>query len=227
MINTDWLQIIIFAAIALFFFFRLRHVLGQKTGEEHKHGKILPPNPLRPASQRSQDQVVVKDKMDSDQEIASLLTKQDVVAELKNLQAIFPAFQPSSFLKGAKIAFESILQAYAEGDIKTLKTLVDQEIFDAFSKAITDRQNKGHHQQTLIVAVNEAQIESIKVENNQAFVTTLLVSEQINVIRSQDGEVIEGNETAVRNIRDLWTFQKDLRNPDPNWLLVATHNAED
>lgn len=227
MTNTDWLQIIIFAAIALFFFFRLRSVLGQKTGEEHKQGKLLTPKSLRPVPLRPQDQMAVKNKIDSDQEIASVLVGQDQVADLKKLQAIFPAFQPSSFLKGAKIAFESVLHAYAEGDTKTLKSLVDQEIFDAFSGSIIERQNKGQQQQTLIVAINDAKIESIKIENSQAFLTVLIISEQINTVRNQDGQVIEGDATAVRNIRDLWTFRKDLRNMDPNWLLVATHNAED
>ncbi|HPI62361.1 MAG TPA: Tim44/TimA family putative adaptor protein [Alphaproteobacteria bacterium] len=226
MTNTDWLQIIIFAAIALFFFFRLRSVLGQKTGEEHKHGKLLTQKSLRPVPLRPQDQVPVKDKIDSDQEIAAVLVGQDQVA-VKKLQAIYPAFQPTSFLKGAKIAFESVLNAYAEGDTKTLKSLVDQEIFDAFSGSIVERQNKVQQQQTMIVAINDAKIESIKIENSQAFITVLMISEQINVIRNQDGQVIEGDATAVRNIRDLWTFRKDLRNMDPNWLLVATHNAED
>ena len=226
MTNTDWLQIIIFAAIALFFFFRLRSVLGQKTGEEHKHGKLLTQKSLRPVPLRPQDQVAVKDKIDSDQEIAAVLVGQDQVA-VKKLQAIYPAFQPTSFLKGAKIAFESVLNAYAEGDTKTLKSLVDQEIFDAFSGSIVERQNKVQQQQTMIVAINDAKIESIKIENSQAFVTVLIISEQINVVRNQDGQVIEGDATAVRNIRDLWTFRKDLRNMDPNWLLVATHNAED
>jgi len=200
---------------------------GKKTGEEHKHGKLLTQKSLRPVPLRPQDQVAVKDKIDSDQEIASVLVGQDQVADLKKLQAIYPAFQPTSFLKGAKIAFESVLNAYAEGDTKTLKSLVDQEIFDAFSGSIIERQNKVQQQQTMIVAINDAKIESIKIENSQAFITVLMISEQINVIRNQDGQVIEGDATAVRNIRDLWTFRKDLRNMDPNWLLVATHNAED
>ncbi len=225
MTDSDWLQIIFFAALAVFFLIRLRQVLGQRTGNEqkYKHHKILQ-MPL-PGQKHQTENVAEKSNIENEQEKSFLLSA-ELVNNVYELQRQYPAFQPSTFVKGAKIAFEAILEAYAAGDTNTLKALVDQDMFDLFDQAIITRQQKGQRQETMIVAIKEAKIRSIQSDAARAVISVIIVSEQINAIRNQQGQVIEGDATAVMTVRDLWTFAKDLRRTDPNWLLITTENAE-
>jgi predicted lipid-binding transport protein (Tim44 family) len=117
-----------------------------------------------------------------------------------------------------------IVTAFAAGDRATLKPLLSEETYAGFEQAITAREQAGESQRTEIRAVTELAIEEAGLHGSLADVAVRFTSDQINLTTAQDGSVVHGSD-AVTELRDLWTFQRDLRSPDPTWRLVATRSV--
>ena len=135
-----------------------------------------------------------------------------------------PAFNPVDFVAGAKIAFEMILGAFAEGDTKTLQPLLGRDVFQSFAAAIEDRRRLGHRLKTTFVGITHVEIVDAELKGRDAHVTLKFTSEQIDVTEDATGQVIEGDPTRVDTLIDLWTFARDTGSRDPNWQLVATQS---
>lgn len=236
---------IIFLALAVFIFVRLRSVLGQRTGKER------PPydpysrdsRPPQPAPETPRDNVVSlpgrptpAPAADADAEEAEVVPAyrwKDVVPEgspaaeaLDRIVAIESDFDPAHFLTGAKSAYEMIVTAFANGDRRTLKDLLAKDVYDGFVAAIAEREARGETMESRFVAIEHADLQDVTLAGRTAQLTVRFVSKLISVTRARDGAVVDGSPDTVADVIDVWTFSRDLGTRDPNWKLVATEVAQ-
>ncbi len=225
---------IIFLALAVFIFLRLRSVLGQRTGRERP--------PYDPYSARdavrgaTNDNVVTlpgrtaTDATSTPAETVEPAERWKGIAEpgsaiAVGLDAVVredPGFDLKHFIAGARAAYEMIVLAYAEGDRRTLKNLLGKEVYDGFETAIRDREGKGETVETRFVSIDKSDLTAVDVRGRTAQVTIRFVSQLISVTRDKSGNVIDGNPEKVTDVTDVWTFARDMSSRDPNWKLVAT-----
>ena len=224
------LDIILFAALAAFLVFRLRSVLGRRTGHERRPPKDPMSGPSRDATRdASGDDNVIElpGKTGAPREEASFeaaASDDPLAAGLTEIRIADPNFNPAEFQQGAQSAFEMIVQAFADGDVKTLRNLLNDEVFENFSGAIEQREQAGETLETTIVGIKSAEAIEARVDGRMAFVVMKFVSEQVNVTKDKDGAVVDGDPNQVTTITDIWTFARNTRARDPNWLLVETRS---
>ena len=231
---------IIFLALAVFIFLRLRSVLGQRTGRERPPydpyssapGSIRPapapgdkvvtlPGRAPDAAQKTAEPVEAIDRWKGIAEPGSALaTGLDAVAREDK------SFDAHHFLTGARAAYDMIVTAYAAGDRKQLKNLLGKEVYDGFETAIKEREQKGETVETRFVAIDGATITAAEQRGKTAQVTVRFQSQLVSVTRAKDGAVIDGNPDAVTDVTDVWTFARDVSSRDPNWKLVATEAGQ-
>jgi len=226
--GIPFLDIILFALIAAFLVLRLRSVLGRRDGHQ---GPTRDPFGTSSHRERADDNIVrLPDRSDplaDDDQITALDEEPDAAATpleagLAQIRIADPRFEPNEFVSGGRIAFEMILVSFAAGDTDTLRPLLSPEVFGNFSQSILDREHAGESMETTLVGIRSAEIVEAYMAGRIAHVTVKFVSEQITVVRDEAGEVIEGDPTLVTQVTDFWTFARDTRNRDPNWILVAT-----
>lgn len=232
------LPTLIVIGLAIVILFRLRSVLGTRTGNER--------NPLErrreAAAKAGEDTVVpmrprpvepVQDA-DAERQARRLATEIEQVANgddkvAAGLQAIAdadPSFGPKGFLEGAKAAYEMIVTAFAQGDRKTLKNLLEKEVYDGFEKAISDRESAGQKIDFTFVGLPRIEISEAEIDKRNANVTIRFHAEVVSATRDKDGNLVEGNADQVTTIADEWTFTRSPKSRDPNWKLVATSQLE-
>lgn len=237
--DFQFLDIILFAAIAAFFVLRLRNVLGKRTGHEKPPGSRLGAQSeskeeagenIIPLPDRSR--AGAEDSDEEGQEEAAAPAPDEppatpLDAGLMQIQRADKSFDPEDFLPGARRAFETVITAFSEGDTDTLRPLLANDVYDDFAGAIEDRQEAGNGLETTLVGIKDAVMVEAELQGRTAFVTVKFVSEQINVTTAEDGESEDGEqsqESQVTTVTDLWTFARNLRSRDPNWTLVATQS---
>jgi predicted lipid-binding transport protein (Tim44 family) len=238
------MDILFFAAIAVFIFFKLREQLG-KVDEDQKRDsirKFIKEQTKTVYSNQEQNQesnqdnspkivaipgvgIVVANAAQNpvDEKSQKILNSLDSTLKA-NLELALQKAKLSAaiFLDGAKSAFEIILSSFSIGDLPTLKSLLSEKIFLQFQAAIEDRKAKNETLNTKIISIDEANITDAKIENNFAIITIAFKSKQINYVENVQKEVIFGNKTEINSVIDKWTFKKDCNSPNPNWLLVST-----
>ncbi|WP_131833339.1 Tim44/TimA family putative adaptor protein [Ancylobacter aquaticus] len=235
---------IIFLALAVFIFIRLRSVLGQRTGRERP--------PYDPYSRRDAakapagpgDKVVnfpgtandtaplptpvepVEDAEPSPARWAGVAEVGSAVANgLDAIAAQERDFDAKHFLTGARAAYEMIVVAFAHGDRAALKDLLARDVFDGFSAAITEREQRGETMETQFVGIEKADIVEADARGNSAQITVRFLSQLISVTHDKQGGVVDGDPEQVADVTDVWTFARELGARDPNWKLVATEAA--
>ncbi len=235
----QFLDIILFAAIAAFFVLRLRGVLGKRTGHDKP---TADPFGSREKAEGEDDTVIslpdrnknasAEETADEDagpaEEIAESTEDETaatpLAANLRQVKRADKSFDEDEFVNGAQTAFEWVIDAFAKGDAKTLRPLLSNDVYGDFSGAIEERENAGQMLETTLVGITEARIIEAELQGRTAFVTIKFVSEQVNVVRDSDGEVVEGDPNHVTKITDIWTFARNTRSRDPDWTLVATRS---
>lgn len=229
---------ILFIIAAVVIFYQLRNVLGRRTGNERP-----PFDPYTAARKRDTEKTAAK----ASENVVALPRKNkpaepapDTYASIdvlttpgsepnSGLRAIRdsdPSFDVRDFVDGAKMAYEMIVTAFADGDRKTLKNLLSKEVYEGFVAAIAEREKRNEKIQSSFVGINKADIVGAEVKGSEAHITMRIVSELISATRNEAGEVVEGDPETVAEVKDVWTFARDTRSRDPNWKLVATE-AED
>ena len=197
MINQfGFIDIILLAMFAGFIILRLRNILGRKTGYQEK-----PKNKYFP-----QGLEVLKD-MENNEAIKT----NNVDEEAKK-----------QFLKGANIAYEQIITSLANGDKKSLKSLLGKSLFADFSEVIDEREKKQVKYETTFVGVKSSKILEFKKIENIYKVTVNFVSEIITCVKDKNNQIIEGNPDIIRTANDVWKFSKNMWSQDPTWYLVET-----
>jgi predicted lipid-binding transport protein (Tim44 family) len=226
------LMTVVFLGLAVFLAWKLRSVLGTKTGEEKP-----PVDPFRrrdgaapPAPPAGRDDNVIRLPGATGEEGRAAPPRWTGMAEAGTplaagfdaIAAIEPGFDARGFLEGAKGAYEMIVTDFAQGNRKSLKGLLSKDVFEGFDAAITEREQRGEKAQTTFVSIDKGEILSAEVKNKVAHVTVRFASKLITSVRDSAGAVIDGNPDAVTDVIDVWTFSRQLGSRDPNWLLVAT-----
>ncbi len=228
---------IIFLALAVFIFLRLRSVLGQRTGSERPPYDRAAPNVV----QRSQDTnsvpmpgaVIDQAPLAPAADVAPPSDRWKGIAEqgtslAQGLDAIVAqdsSFDPKHFVSGAKSAYEMIVLAFANGDRRALKDLLSSEVYESFDAVIKDREKHEQKTETRFVSIDKAELVSAEARDRAAQLTIRFVSQMISVTRDKAGSIVDGNPDKVADITDVWTFARDTTSRDPNWKLVGTGSA--
>ena len=147
----------------------------------------------------------------------------DVAAGLKAIADADPTFSPKAFLEGGKQAYEMIVTAFATGDRKTLKNLLEKDVYDGFERAITEREAAGRKIDFTFVGLPKVEISDADYDKREVRVAVKFNAEVVQATRDKDGTLIEGNADQVQLIADEWTFARNPKSRDPNWKLVATN----
>ena len=193
--SFEYIDIILLAMIAGFIFLRLRGILGKRTGFEGKA-----PSQFEKVLNNTQkdNKVVKKDNFDEKAQ--------------------------QEFLKGAKIAYETIITDFSDNDNKltTSKSLLSKKIFDQFNEALKERSKKGHYAEITFIGVNSAEIKEHKKVNDILNVTVDFVAEIITCIKDKEKKIISGDAEKIKKIYDTWVFSRDTKSINPNWQLVDT-----
>ena len=191
-----FIDIILLAMIAAFIILRLRNVLGRKTGHQGKPVSRYFPRGM------------------------------EVLKDIENNEAIrtgnVDEEAKTSFLKGAEMAYEQIITSFAKGDKKTLRPLLEKEMFDRFSEVIDERKNKQLKYETTFIGLKSSKVLEFKKIENIYRVTVNFVSEIITCVKDKNNQIVEGNPDAIKTVNDVWRFAKNMWSQDPTWYLVDT-----
>jgi len=232
---------IIFLALAVFIFLRLRSVLGQRTGRERPpYDPYSAREPVRPAAEnvialpnRTAEATAAKPAEPAEPAEPAAPRWKDVAepgsalaAGLDSIEAAEPGFDPKHFVTGARAAYEMIVMAFAEGDRRSLKNLLSREVYEGFDSAISEREKRGEKTETRFVSIDGADITAAEMRGRSAHVTVRFHSKLITATRDKNGNVIDGSADKVTDVTDVWTFARDVSSRDPNWKLVATEAGQ-
>ena len=217
--NSDLqlLDILVFAMVAGFLFFRLHRSLGKRTGNEQTPGRLTEEEmpgvdvvPLHP------------DKPEPD-EAPNTGSKEDPIPGMIDLKAADPHFRADEFVIGVETAFEMIVEAFGRGDTEVLEGLLDEQTFQGFKAEIERRSKANEEVDASLISIESCQVVEVQMKSSIARVTVNIVSKQIHaVLKGETGEIVEGDTAKVGTVNDLWTFARDVRSQDPNWQLVET-----
>ena len=237
--NVFDIYTIIFLALAVFIFLRLRSVLGQRTGRERPPydpyagrdvvrspaGDKVVTLPPRPAETPPRPAEAPQPPAERWKDIAE--TGSAVAAGLDAIVAAEPSFDAKHFITGARAAYEMIVTAFAGGDRRQLRGLLSREVFDGFDAAITERERRSETAETRFVSIDASTITGAELRNRStAQITVRFVSKLISATRDRSGAVIDGNAEKVTDVTDVWTFARDISSRDPNWKVVATEAGQ-
>ena len=231
----DTTTLIIIAA-AVFVLLKLRSVLGQRTGYQRPSDLQDHINKRTKEAESSSADNIVKlpnrGNRQGEEEINPALEEINKLAKprtklnrgLKDVLEADPAFIPSQFVSGAEMAYEMIVNAFAEGDRKTLKNLLSPEVYGSFDSVISDREKRNETVRSTFVGIDDSKIVEADVKDKNSNLTVRFVSQIISSTHDNDGKLIEGDESDIATVTDIWTFSRDVRSNDPNWKLVATES---
>nr|WP_321524055.1 Tim44/TimA family putative adaptor protein [uncultured Cohaesibacter sp.] len=232
---------VVFLIIAVVLFWRLKDVLGTRTGNEadpfdpfsdHEKDKE---RKAPPADDVGDNVIALPDRVDSEAETVEEKNRRiekiapagsSLNAALSQLMAMDRSFDPDSFLAGARIAYEMIVTAYAEGDRKTLKQLLAADVFTGFTSALDERESKNLRVEFTFIGINKSSIVEAEVAGNEAQITVRFVSSITSCTKDDIGHVIEGDPNSVEEVTDIWTFSRDMSSRNPNWKLIGTESAQ-
>ena len=192
--SFEYIDIILLAMIAGFIFLRLRGILGKKTGFE---GKI--PTQLEKEFQK----INISPKLNNEN---------------------FDEVAQKNFLKGAQIAYETIITDFSDSDNKLIasKPLLSKKIHDQFKEALLERERQGHFAEITFIGIKSATVKTHKKIENSLEVTVDFVSEIITCIKDKEKKIVSGDSEKIKTVYDTWVFSKDIKSANPNWLLIDT-----
>ena len=218
--NIPFFDILILAMIAVFILNRLRNVLGKKTGNEEDISQNL--NVKTKLKETKPDRELnLKMNKDLNKSLYNLHEDRDINKALNAIKKIEPSFELENFVDKAKKAFEYILNAYSANNLKNLKILLDEKIYQGYQKDIEKRIKKKENFEITIINIKEPLIKHAKVVDKKAQITLEYESEQIHLLKNSKGDIIEGDSNQILNISEQWTFSRELKSRNPNWKLLS------
>ena len=211
------IEILVLAGIAIFLVLRLKNVLGAREGFEK------PPLQESSPSKNNRDFRVIDGGEDTD--ITDNIDKKSPSADaLARMKKVDNGFSVNEFLSGARSAYEMILMAFENGDLKEVEVFLDADVQDAFQQVINMRAEKRLKVVAEFYGIRELSLKSADFDEKTkiAELSVAFTGELSSVVKNEEGEIIEGDAKQVKRQKDTWTFSRDLSSTDPNWLLVAT-----
>ena len=211
------IDIVLFAMIALFLVFRLRSILGRRTGMERRPGPVPVPGMARPGP-------IVEGRAEPVPGRSLPDPGSAVGVTLQRMRSVDGAFDPAHFLGGAEAAFRMIVDAFARGDRVALRPLLSDATYANFEQAIAAHETAGETRTNEIKAIEQAAIEQAELDGSVARISVRFVSSQVATVRDGEGRPVSGSD-APTELTDLWTFERDLKQPDPAWRLTAARSG--
>lgn len=227
---SQFIEILLFAALAFYLFYRLWSVFGTRTGYEQP-----PTSNLKDVTDRDTDNVIPLPNRSAtrqippsfpDNLISQEASEEDISPEIKKIKNVAPDFSPSHFLGGAGAAFKMIIEAFSKGDRQPLKQLLSQDVYHKFVKAIEDREKSGETLKTEILDILSSEIVLAEIEGKHLKISVKFVSEQMVATLNSDGQIIDNPAQLSVPVTDIWIFSHDLDAEDPNWILIATRSED-
>ena len=216
--NSQYIDIIVYAGVAIFLVFRLRAVLGRRTGTERPPMSAPLRGPTAPA-------VVPR----PGGKIVDLVPNQPLTPlqeGIARIQAADPAFRVEPFIEGARYAFEMVIKSFAAGDTATLRPLVSDDVYDSFTEVIRQRLAAKESVDTKIVRMQDPELLEASLDGRTAKLVVKFVTMQISATRNSTGQVVDGDPERQAEHNDIWTFARNVRSSDPNWVLISTAHPE-
>jgi len=232
--------------VAVVVILKLRSVLGRRTGdEEARVERYRAERAQQGAPATSSDNVVAMPRRERDSVAAAPaaeVTQADAEERIKtypsveagarhgliDIARLDPAFDPDTFIRGAKQAYEMIVTAFAEGNRKLLKDLLSRDVYEGFTRAITERESRDEQVDQSFVGIDKADILESEVKSGIASITVRFVSQLISATRDKAGAIISGDSQRIKEVTDIWTFSRDVSSvkarANPNWRLIATQS---
>ncbi len=190
--SFEYIDIILLAMIAGFIFLRLRGILGKKTGHEED----------------------MSSSYAHDFNFKKPVTKKETYE--------FNESAKKEFLKGAQIAYETIITSFASGKLSEIKSLLNNEVYNSFNEAIKERSTKQLKNETTFIGINSAEIKNHNQNNDLLEVSVNFISEIITCIKDKNNKVISGDPQKIKKVNDTWKFCRNIRSQNPNWQLIET-----
>lgn len=232
--------------VAVIVVLKLRSVLGRRTGdEEARLERYRAERRQQGAAGSSTDNVVAMPRREREGTAAAVGAETavadaeerikgypgidaEVRSGLLDIAKADPAFDPDTFLRGARQAYEMIVTAFAEGNRKILKDLLSRDVYDGFVRAISEREDRGEQVDQSFVGINKADIVESEVKSGFANVTVRFVSQLISATRDKAGAILNGDPQRIKEVTDIWTFSREVSSAkalaNPNWRLIATQS---
>ena len=215
-------EIVILACAAIFLGLRLYSVLGRRTGHEQPVAKPADMQ-AAPIVQRSVESMVDR-KPEAAGTIAAMVDPQ-ALDGIRAIVSADPQFDVAAFLDGARSAYRMVLEAFWRGDEAELRRLADDEVYDAFRDAIEARAQAGETLENRLVSIERSSIDSAVLTGRMAVIVVRFDADIAAITRDADGLVVAGSMTDAVQTHDLWTFSRQIRSDDPNWILIETDEA--
>lgn len=219
----SFIDIVFLMILVAFIITRLYSVFGSNGSEEKVRVIIKPIDKNAEKKLMENISKVIKESksVDNKENIVDF----DNLSEPEKSLARIPNFNKENFMRGACRVFEVVLQAFSSGNISEIKDLVSKKIWDAFNQIIASRKENNMTSEVDFICFDKSEIKEVKLLKNSAKVVVEFVSEQINILRNEKGEVIEGDENFVQKITDIWTFERTLNAKNNKWVLVSTKKS--
>lgn len=217
----ELLQILFFAAIAIFLGVRLYSILGRPQGRSpEEHAREM--REKQADIQREQERTETAPIRKTESPLTSFDDYEDAAQDgLMAIAQADPVFNPAVFLKGARSAYEMIVKAYAAGDIKALQPLLSDRVASAYEESIKGRQSREETQITEIERMKSAAITDASLVSGKAKIKVGFIAEIASEVRSKDDEVISGDINTLKTVEEIWTFERSVHSDNPNWVLAS------
>ncbi|MBW8309674.1 MAG: Tim44/TimA family putative adaptor protein [Candidatus Paracaedibacteraceae bacterium] len=218
------MELIFFALLSAYIFYRLWSVLGQETDADKERRE----QKKRQFEAMIDDNVVplqTRRSKERSMEIEEEDLKPGVREGLRILRESDPSFNFSHFLKGAKGAYEMVSEAFAKGELETLKLLLLPKVYEAFAHEVAERQRRGESYEVTIEQFDRVDVDAIEIHGEDAIITVRFRSRQVMVTKNSAGEIIENQAQISIPVTEIWTFTRMIGSTEPNWYLSRTQNA--
>lgn len=220
-----YFDIIILLVVVVLVFSKLKSLLGTRP-DEYEKTKISDENAAKIFDmivKEAEKKAATENNASANSAAPEIKIPEEELSEEDKVMAKIPNFNKERFLTGAQKAFEIIISAFSKGDTETLEMLVNKTLLKKFQDIIEKRKADGITSETDFIGFGAVGITNAKISKNDiAKITVKFVSEQVNILKNEKGDVIEGDESFIQNITDSWTFERCLTSTNPNWLLVST-----
>lgn len=228
-----YIDILIFAVVAAILVYRLKAVLGTRPDDDDASPR---PNPFAAAEVPKRNlklapapkTAAAPSPLAGAEQLIDPAANKDrrIETGLEEIAAVDPGFTAADFMAGAKYAFETVVTAYSRGDRAQLRQLLSEKLYADFESEIATREGLGRKVETTLHRIKAARIIEAHLGGAMAYITVDYDVEQTSVTRDSAGAIVEGNPDSITNVEDIWTFTRDTRSTDPNWILIETRAAE-
>ncbi len=207
--SLPFIDIIIFAVIAIYLIYRLKNILGQNTGFD----------------QKSESENLDNKKFNNVVKLKNLNASKDKSIHEKKIKTIDETFSEDEFIDGAKVFFKMVIENFVKGNLSSISKYISKDLLKSFEKAIKDRNKDNEILIIDLLNIKSISIQNVEISNKKVKISVLFETEQIKALKDQNNKIIDGNLKTSITVRDIWGFEKDIKSTDVNWTLVETGTA--